>query len=176
MTRPAYVKYVLPQYGLGSWLQENAGTVGSLVGAGIGTLIAPGIGTSIGAQLGGQAGGLVQNGYMQDQQQLEADKQQSITQAINQYQAKPNPMYGANFANGGILNSYQCGGKMMACGGKMKANGGMVEAANGLDNVTVYANGGTHQTNPNGGITIGNRGQVEQGEVRYKDYIFSNRF
>ena len=44
-----------------------------------------------------------------------------------------------------------------------------------LDNTTVYANGGQHENNPIGGIPVGNNALVEQDEVRFNDYIFSNR-
>lgn len=69
---------------------------------------------------------------------------------------------------------------------ELKADGGMLPSYKGSnftqpDNVTVYAEGGSHETNPNGGIPLGNKALVEQGEVRYNskkhgDYIFSNRF
>lgn len=57
------------------------------------------------------------------------------------------------------------------------ADGGFMQP----DNITMYAEGGFHETNPNGGIPIGNKALVEQGEVRYNskkygDYIFSDRF
>ena len=66
-------------------------------------------------------------------------------------------------AMGGLLNSYAGGGKMQP------------------DSLTVYAEGGSHETNPNGGIPLGDRALVEQNEVRYNskkygDYIFSDRF
>lgn len=43
-----------------------------------------------------------------------------------------------------------------------------------------FNNGGSHETNPNGGIPQGfgmngNPNMVEEGEVKFKDYIFSNR-
>jgi hypothetical protein len=44
-----------------------------------------------------------------------------------------------------------------------------------LDGITEYPVGGTHEENKYGGVMIGNGNSVEQGEVRYKDYIFSNR-
>ena len=55
------------------------------------------------------------------------------------------------------------------------ANGG--QTGNG---VTTFNNGGTHEENPLGGIPqgIGANGLpnlVEEGEVKYKDYIFSDR-
>ena len=48
------------------------------------------------------------------------------------------------------------------------------------NDVTTFENGGTHEQNPNGGIPQGVDQQgvpnlVEEGETKYKDYIFSNR-
>lgn len=58
-----------------------------------------------------------------------------------------------------------------------KANGGYLEETRYNPDVTTYASGGsTHETSPYGGIPIGNKGLVEDGEVRYKNYVFSNRF
>jgi hypothetical protein len=57
-----------------------------------------------------------------------------------------------------------------------KADGGYLEETRNNPDVTYYANGGTHESNPNKGIPIGNKGLTEEGEVRYKDYIFTNRF
>jgi len=58
-----------------------------------------------------------------------------------------------------------------------KANGGPLDAdiAKYNKDITYYANGGTHEQNPLGGIPIGNKGLVEQDEFRFGDYIFSNR-
>lgn len=165
--------YSLPQYGLGSWLQDNAGTIGTAAGAGLGLLVGN---PMLGAQIGGTIGNGVFNRHSQKALELEQNRKNDIDSAMINYNAMPNPMYGANFANGGILNSLACGGKLMSCGGKMKANGGMLEATKKLDNITYYGNGGTHEQSPVGGIRIGNKGRTEQGEVRYGDYIFSNRF
>lgn len=54
------------------------------------------------------------------------------------------------------------------------ANGG------GLNGVTLFDEGGTHEQNPLGGIpqgiaSDGNPNLVEEGEVKYKDYIYSAR-
>lgn len=57
-----------------------------------------------------------------------------------------------------------------------KANGGQLEGTRYNKDVTYFGNGGSHGENSNGGIPLGNKGKVEEGEVRYKDYIFSNRF
>jgi len=62
-------------------------------------------------------------------------------------------------AMGGVMNSY-------AGGGSMSPN---------LDNTTVYANGGSHESNPLSGIPLGNNSLVEENEVRFNDYVFSDR-
>ena len=148
----------IKQFGLGSWLGENAGTIGAIAGAGIGTLIAPGMGTSLGASIGGQLGGMAQKEYMsnnQPQQQI-SPEQLAASQENNRV--------------------YKCGGKV-----KKHANGGYSYNAGGdVDNtVTPFQGGGTHEQNPYGGIPIGNGNSVEAGEVKAKfkegDYIYSNR-
>ena len=58
------------------------------------------------------------------------------------------------------------------------ADGGAIPGQS--NGVNVFNNGGTHEQNPNMGIPqgIGANGQpnlVEEGEVKYKDYIYSNR-
>jgi len=67
-------------------------------------------------------------------------------------------------ANGGQMNSYTGGGKIQ-------------ELTRFNPDITSYQSGGsTHETSPYGGIPIGNKGSVESGEIRYGDYIFSDRF
>ena len=51
--------------------------------------------------------------------------------------------------------------------------------ANNYD-TNIVNSGGTHEQNPYGGVQMGVDSQgtpnyVEEGEVRWKDYIFSNR-
>lgn len=50
---------------------------------------------------------------------------------------------------------------------KEKAYGGLLSEFN---------EGGTHEDNPLGGVPQGGGSSVEEGETRYNDYIFSNRF
>ena len=170
-----YVFNSLPQYGLGSWLGENAGTIGSVAGAGLSLI--PGVGPLLGAAAGA-AGNMIGGSYATKQQEAERAKlvaEQEAQQkfavgqqnAMAQYQSQANPMYGAVFA---------CGGKM-ANGGVVGSNAGnqLVQDAKGLNDITVFANGGSHENNIKGGITLGNRAQVEQNEVRFGDYIFSDR-
>ena len=66
------------------------------------------------------------------------------------------------------------------------ANGGVISSTgigeSPLDFLTEYKNGGTHEQNPYGGIPVGQKARVEEGEYRFTDpdsgesYIFSNRF
>ena len=209
--KPLYVSYnQLPQYGLGSWLQENAGTIGCVVGAGLGTLIAPGIGTSIGASIGGAIGGGIQKSDANKDADALLAQQNKDAQASQQaaQQAQARQAYAAQFNSMNphvqYSNQFACGGKMsnggiiytqMANGGILtqapvgkfsttkksgkgfvKSDGGLLNSTTGIDGVTVYNTGGTHQQNPNGGIPVGKYGTVEQDEVRVGKYIFSNRF
>jgi hypothetical protein len=72
------------------------------------------------------------------------------------------------------------GHQKVSIGGKSHrvkhANGGNIEETRYNPNITYYPTGGSHEQNANGGIMLGNKGSVEQGEVRYGDYIFSDRF
>lgn len=139
----------IKQFGLGSWLGENAGTIGSIAGAGIGTLIAPGMGTSLGASIGGQLGGMAQKEYMSNNQP--------------QQQISPEQMATSQESN-----------RVYKMGGYKYNNGGDVD-----NTVSSFEGGGTHEQNPYGGIPIGNGNSVEAGEVKAKfkegDYIYSNR-
>lgn len=61
-----------------------------------------------------------------------------------------------------------------------KANGGFMENVSKNPDVTYFANGGTHESNPLGGIPQGPNANVESGEFKVKlgkdEYIFSDRF
>lgn len=63
--------------------------------------------------------------------------------------------------------------------GNIGAMGGLMDSP-GMFGATEYKAGGTHEENPNGGIQvgIGSNGKpnlVEEGEVRWNDFIFSKR-
>lgn len=149
--------YTVPMLGFGDFLKNNAGTIGSLVGGAAGLFLGN---PMLGAQIGGSLGGAFE-GETQGQKdaalkaQIEAQQKQILLQQANDGTLVA--------AMGGLLPSYAGGGFMQP------------------DNITMYAEGGFHETNPNGGIPIGSRALVEQGEVRYNskqygDYIFSDRF
>jgi len=108
----------LPQYSFGSFLRSNAGTIGSVVGAGIGTIIAPGIGTSIGASLGGQVGGAVQSDYEGDLA-YDAQMQQMNQQKMMQAQANQINMANQRLQNNSLQSSNNAGTNRFAYGGRL---------------------------------------------------------
>ena len=203
--KPLYVSYnQLPQYGLGSWLRENASTIGTIAGGAIGSLI-PG-GTMIGASIGGAIGGGIQQSDANKDADALVAQQNKDAQAAQQAQARqayaaqfnsmnPQVQYSNQFAcggkmsNGGVIYTQMANGGVLTPtptgkfsttkkGGKgfVKSDGGLLNSTTGIDGITVYNAGGTHQQNPNGGIPVGGYGTVEQDEVRVGKYIFSNRF
>ena len=78
----------LKQYGLGSWLKENAGAIGSVAGMAIGTAIAPGVGTALGASIGGQLGSGVQQQDALSKQQAAQNQAVSLQNAQSAAQAQ----------------------------------------------------------------------------------------
>lgn len=73
-----------------------------------------------------------------------------------------------------IMNDYD-NIKIYAKGGNLNTNG-----ANFTNGQTIIGNGGTHEENPMEGVPMGmdaegNPNLVEQGEVIFNDYVFSNR-
>ena len=58
--------------------------------------------------------------------------------------------------------------------------GGFTHGANWDNGLTFFDEGNSHEENPNGGVMVGvdqegTPNMVEEGEVRWKDYIFSDR-
>ena len=57
------------------------------------------------------------------------------------------------------------------------ADGGLLNNSQNVNNnITEYNAGGTHESNPFGGIPLKDGKTVEEGEVKFGDYVFSNRF
>lgn len=105
----------------------------------------------------------------------------NIIATENYYKGVPGPVYlrPTDIIGGDRLEKYKTDkGTNRFAGSELpvKAKGGYLEETRHNKDLTYYANGGTHEANPKGGIRIGNKGLVEQDEFRYKDYIFSNRF
>lgn len=105
----------LEQLGLGSWLKENAGTIGAV--AGIGASFIPGVGPALGMGLS-QIGGTVQNNYNQDKaveaQNKEIEKANALAQSQQQLQnlqlQNPDQSYTAVTRYGGRLRKMNVGG------------------------------------------------------------------
>lgn len=95
--------------------------------------------------------------------------------AINQYQNALDA-YNIN-AFGGPLNM---SGSLMSPFGNRFDFGGDMTNDNSLEGITNIDNGGTHESNPYGGVQLGVDNNnvpnlVEEGEVVWNDYVFSNR-
>ena len=138
---------------------------GAATGFAAGTAI-PGIGQGIGAGVGAAAGFLSGLG-------------RGIAGAI---QGNKTVDYGNKLvdqSNAYNLNNYFDTAKSIRKNmyKNIQAEGGPMESFNGL---TFFNTGGTHGSNPLGGIPQGVDSEgvpnlVEQGEVKYNDYIFSSR-
>lgn len=150
---------------------------GAASGASAGAALGP-WGAAIGGVVGGLAGGLTSifgNNKKKEREQLLKNQQ---TQAFNTQV----DTIGQNNFNNSLAQSLACGGKLYDQGGNLYSNlpnqathGG--EFGNGGIEIN---SGGIHEQNPFGGVPMG-MGQngkpnlVEEGEYKFKDYIFSNR-
>lgn len=81
----------------------------------------------------------------------------------------------ATFADNARKWKHELGGNMFDNGGLMHQHGGIFS-----NDVITIDNGGTHEENPFDGVQIGVDSQgipnmVEEGEVIWNDYVFSNR-
>lgn len=159
----------------GSRISSTLGAVGSAAGAGA-MLGPPGaiIGGAIG--LATAIGGLIAGG----------SKAKKQARRLNNKIDKANERAELSFSNAAnnldansdlsILGNYS------AFGGPLNklANGGFTHGAMWDNGVLEINNGGKHQDNPLGGIQLGVDQEgipnlVEEGEVKWNDYIFSNR-
>lgn len=149
----------------GAQVGSAAGPWGALIGAGV-------------AQI---KGGLF-NWYNKNRNRRFNDKLASEANYINQLNRKVYDReiqdFKINQSMKELLNIAAMGGKLdIKDKGRNEENKLPDDFSNG---VTVIKNGGTHENNPLGGVPqgIGNNGKqnvVEEGEVKYNDYIFSNR-
>lgn len=156
-----YVNYSSPTTSVWGDVLGDAGKA-----AAIGSTIAPGVGTFIGAGIGalsglvrGAAGDIINR---------------KNTAAFNQAIARANQAQIDNFYNTAMNNQQRQQRQAMM---NYFALGGNLEGLNGIEHFNV---GGSHGENPDGGIQqgIAPDGQpnlVEEGEVKYKDYIYSKR-
>lgn len=154
-----------------SGVLKGVGT-GAATGAAIGSII-PGVGTVIGGAAGALIGGIgswfgAKKGKNKAQK-AQADLNEQRVRANNaQFDGLVNKIGAIDTKNDfGMASNY------FATGGHTK--GGLF--TNGVD---MFNNGGTHEQNPLGGIPIGVNEEgvpnlVEEDEVRYNNYVFSNR-
>lgn len=147
-------------------------------------------GASSGAQVGGAfgaVGGAVLGLGSGIAGMITGDKKAKAKQAeLNKQIIEANNRATSNFSNStdnidstmnqNLLANYA------AYGGYMNAfaNGGQTNGAQWDNGITSFDNGSTHELNPNGGVMIGvdeegTPNMVEEGEVRFQDYIYSNR-
>lgn len=99
---------------------------------------------------------------------MSPDEAEMFTTQYKQYYPKGN-----TFRSGGIL--YDNGGNLYTSIDNVGQHGG-----NFSNGVTIIGEGGTHEENPNNGVPIGiapdgTPNLVEEGEIRFNNYIFSNR-
>ena len=149
----------------GAQVGGAAGPWGALIGAGV-------------AQI---KGGLF-NWYNKNRNKRFNDKLASEANYINQLNRK---VYDREIQDFKINQSMNELLNIAAMGGKLDIKDKDRNKENKLpddfnNGVTVIENGGTHENNPLGGVPqgIGSNGKqnvVEQGEVKYNDYVFSNR-
>lgn len=131
----------------------SSGLGGAASGAAAGTAIAPGIGTVIGGAVGA-VGGAVSSIFGNSKKKRA--KRRAERDAINNINAQ-----NTELTEDSIYSSLSS---------QLADGGSLVE----------FKNGGSHEENPLGGIPQGynengDLNLVEQGETKWKDYIFSNR-
>ena len=152
----------------------GAGISGASTGATVGGPWGAAIGGAIG--LGSGIWGLLSGNKKANAKTAELNAQiaQANQQALNNF--------GNSVQNVDANNDMNLLANYAAYGGKMNkmSNGGHTHGAEWDNGITLFDNGNTHEQNPNGGVQIGVDPQgvpnmVEEGEVRYNDYIFSNR-
>lgn len=169
--------------------QGKAALSGASAGAAIGSIV-PGVGTLIGAGVGalvGWVGSGIGSSIKQmradekleelNNQKAEVDKQRKLALAQQQanLQVAANNLQ-AHQANDIMTNYAALGGYLNM---NTYNNGGPLfnEFNNGI---TIINEGGTHNENPYNGIQVGIDPEgvpnlVEEGEVIFNDYVFSNR-
>lgn len=137
------------------------GPWGALAGA------ATGLATSVGGWIAGDSKA------KSKVDELNAENHMASNEYINNFSANAERI-GNNMFRSKILNLAACGGLLPR---KFAFGGLQPDYSNG---VTLVKNGGTHEANPYEGVQVGVDPQgvpnlVEEGEVIYDDYVYSNR-
>lgn len=101
--------------------------------------------------------------------------QQGIGAATDGLQVRAEGGYNNGRVN---LNAFVAGAPLLS-NFPQHAMGGQMQDPTNSNMLTNFPTGGTHEQNPMGGVNVGNRGLVEQGETKAPldkgDYIFSDR-
>lgn len=146
----------------GAQIGSMGGIESGLIGAGIGNIF------------GKWAG--IANQFKTDRARREANKEINARNEYikDSYNTMVDNIDYNNYANQ-MRSALAFGGNLFATGGNLHSNG-----ADWSNGITQFNAGGTHEENPNGGVPQGvapdgNPNLVEEGEVRWKDYIFSKR-
>lgn len=161
---------------------------GAAKGAALGTQIMPGWGTLIGGIVGTVSG--LTRGSVAAGQNNRAIR--NLNHSINQVNYmndinKDNQIM--SIMDNNIRSTFPFGGQMFQYGGEldpqmlqqlMAQQGQPQDFGDTGNGVTTFNEGGSHEMNPNGGIPQGiapdgEENLVEEGEVKYKDYIYSDR-
>lgn len=114
---------------------------------------------------------------------IKEENKGKFTALANTHGMTPLQMANHIFANKGNYSSTQIKrANFVRNASKWHAEGGNLDNqfSDFRNGVTEYNTGGTHEENPNDGVQVGVDPQgtpnlVEEGEVNYNDYIFSNR-
>lgn len=183
--------------GIGGMIGAGVGVMGGLANAAFGSNVNQqaigGIESAINQQSGGVSGATTNAALMSDMSSFSnlgnvsksdigtegwfsnkaTDKAGQLNKAIAD--ANQRQLMGFSNTAGNIQNTQNM--NMLA---NYKAAGGSLNTPNFDNGVNAINNGGTHEQNPNQGVPMGvdSNGKpnlVEEGEVKFNDYIFSNR-
>lgn len=167
--------------------------------AAIGTEIMPGWGTLAGAIVGtitgATRGSVAAAQNKRNRFSLNNTVDRANYTSINNRDNQIGTIQKRNTRTALMKNPFGNTGRMGAFGGYLFQNGGMMDQYGQVDptmvqmqpqygdngnGVTTFNNGGMHEENPYGGIPQGvapdgETNYVEEGEVKYDDYIFSDR-
>lgn len=147
----------------------NGALTGLSVGGPWGALAGAAVG--LGAGIGGWIAGNSKAKNKIDE--LNAESHMASNEYLNNFSANAERI-GDNMFRSKILNLAACGGFLP---NKYAFGGLQPDYSNGA---TLVMNGGTHESNPYDGVQVGVDPQgvpnlVEEGEVIYDDYVYSNR-
>lgn len=147
----------------------NGALTGLSVGGPWGALAGAAVG--LGAGIGGWIAGNSKAKNKIDE--LNAESHMASNEYLNNFSANAERI-GDNMFRSKILNLAACGGFLP---NKYAFGGLQPDYSNGA---TLVMNGGTHESNPYEGVQVGVDPQgvpnlVEEGEVIYDDYVYSNR-